>query len=76
METDSTTFNVRDKLLAAGSCLILLIAYMVLAILHLDTKFIEGGFLVMLGVLGGLLKSTSQTTQVERSNVTNVNSEK
>lgn len=70
---DTSTFNVRDKFLAACSCLILLIAYMILAINGLDTKFIEGAFLVMIGVLGGLLKSsTTPTTNVERSTTTNV----
>lgn len=73
MEPETATFNVRDKFLAATSCLILLIAYMILAMMKLDTKFIEGAFLVMIGVLGGLLKSTTTpTTNVERSTTTNV----
>jgi hypothetical protein len=77
MDENSSTFNVRDKFLAASSCLILLMAYMILAIMKLDTKFIEGAFLVMIGVLGGLLKSSpspTTTTQIEKSATTNVNS--
>lgn len=68
---ETTTLSIKDRYIAAALVAVLLIAYMVLAVMRLDTKFIEGAFLVALGVLGGLLKSSS--TNVGMSKETNVN---
>lgn len=56
---DSTTGAIKDKFLAGAGALVLLACYMALKLMGADTTFIEGGFLVMLGVFGGLLKQTS-----------------
>jgi len=69
---ESTTLSIKDRYIAAALCILLLIAYMILAISKLPTGFLENILLVMIGVLGGLLKSSSTNTNVERSNVTKV----
>lgn len=69
---ESTTLSIKDRYIAAVFCILLLIAYMILAIMTLNTGFLENILLVMIGVLGGLLKSSSTNTTVERSNLTKV----
>jgi hypothetical protein len=58
---DSTTGAIKDKFLAGGGALVLLACYMALKLAGADTTFIEGAFLVMLGVFGGLLKQSPQS---------------
>ncbi len=70
---DSTTGAIKDKFLAGGGALVLLLCYMALKLTGTDTTFIEGAFLVMLGVFGGLLKqTTSPQTNVQQSDVTTI----
>lgn len=71
---ESQTGQIKDKFLAGGAVLILLACYMTLVVLHLETKFIEGAFLVMLGTLAGLLKQASspQTNVTGDSGTTTV----
>lgn len=71
---DSTTGAIKDKFLAGMGALVLLACYMALKIMGADTTFIEGAFLVMLGVFGGLLKQTPspQANITSDSNTTNI----
>jgi hypothetical protein len=71
---DSQTGAIKDKFLAGIGAFILLICYMVLKMTANETTFIEGAFLVLLGVFGGLLKQTPspQTNVQSDSNTTNV----
>lgn len=55
---DSTTGAIKDKFLAGGAALVLLVCYMLLKLNNFDTAFIENALLFMLGVFGGLLKQT------------------
>lgn len=69
---DSVTGTMKDKHLAGIGALVLLLCYMVLVLKGADTKFIEGAFLVMLGVFGGLLKASASqqtTAQIRDSDV-------
>lgn len=69
---DSQTGQIKDKYLAGAGALVLLACYMALKIMGVDTTFIEGAFLVILGVFGGLLKA-SQTPQANiSSDTTNI----
>ena len=71
---DAQTGAIKDKFLAGAGALVLLACYMGLKLSGADTTFIEGAFLVMLGVFGGLLKQTpSPQTNVVSSDTTNVN---
>lgn len=70
MPEDSTTLSIKDRYIAAAFCVLLLVAYMILAMKGLDTKFLENILLVMIGVLGGLLKSSQAT--VAQSRETNI----
>lgn len=68
---DSATGTIKDKFLAGGVVLILLACYMTLSLWGLDTKFIEGAFLIGLGALVGLLKQTpSPQTNVQSETAT------
>ena len=59
--------------MAGAGALVLLACYMALKLMDTDTTFIEGGFLVMLGVFGGLLKQTaSPQTNVQQSDSTTI----
>jgi hypothetical protein len=70
---DTTTGAIKDKFLAGGGALVLLACYMGLKLASTDTTFIEGAFLVMLGVFGGLLKqSASPQTNVQQSDITTI----
>jgi hypothetical protein len=71
---DSQTGAIKDKFLAGVGAIILLACYMALMFYGLDTKFIEGAFLVILGVFGGLLKQTTtpQANVTSSSDTTNV----
>jgi hypothetical protein len=71
MAGDSATLSIKDRYIAAAFCFLLLVAYITLAIKGLDTKFLENILLVMIGVLGGLLKSSQAT--VGQSKETNIN---
>lgn len=66
---DTTTGAIKDKFLAGGGALVLLACYMALKIAGVDTTFIEGAFLVMLGVFGGLLKQTASPGQTVTGDV-------
>lgn len=72
---DTTSYNIRDKFLALGFCVLLLGTYLAVTILtNKSTTFIENILLFMVGVFGGLLKSA--TTSVNNEKVDNVNIEK
>lgn len=73
---DSQTGAIKDKFLAGAGALVLLACYMALKLSGSDTTFIEGAFLVMLGVFGGLLKQTATphaTVQMAPEGTTNIN---
>jgi hypothetical protein len=73
---DSMTGSIKDKFLAGATVAVLLVCYMLLTLKGVDTKFIEGAFLLALGAFIGLLKqSTSPQTTVQQSDVTNVRTE-
>ena len=74
MDADSTTGAIKDKFLAGIGAFVLLACYMTLKMTANETTFIEGAFLVLLGVFGGLLKQTPspQTNVTSDSQTTNV----
>ena len=60
---DSSSGAIKDKFLAGTGVALLLACYMVLAFYGLDTKFIEGATLIMVGVFAGLLKQSPSPQQ-------------
>ena len=63
---DSQTFSIRDKFLALGVVVMMLVVYVLFALRGIDTTFIENALLFALGLLGGLLKGgTANNTNVE-----------
>lgn len=60
---ESSSGAIKDKFLAGVGVALLLACYMVLAFYGLDTKFIEGGTLIMIGVFAGLLKQSPSPQQ-------------
>jgi len=57
---DTQSFSIRDKFLALGISVMILIVYVLFAFKSIDTTFIENALLFALGLLGGLLKGGTQ----------------
>jgi hypothetical protein len=72
---ESQSFSIRDKFLALGVVVMMLVVYVLFALKGIDTTFIENALLFALGLLGGLLKGSTQANtnvDVRSTGATNI----